>query len=156
MKRRYKALILNDYEGAHYAQLVKEGTKPIETRMGRQFSYRGDLIICCGATNSVTANAGKALCIVELWKARPMKNEPREIEAACIGWDEKRRAHLLRNWRHFNYDFTFKNYVVIGEGKQGANYQGIFEIELPDDVEIIERHEIKAYIENDEAQTTIF
>ena len=145
--RIYKGLILNDYENTPYAQWVKEGKKLIETRMNRQFNYRGDLIICCGATNSVTTNAGKALCIVNLWKARPMKNEPKEIEASCIDWNEKRKAHLLKDWRHFNYDFIFKDYVVKRDGSNGANYQGIFDIKLPDDVIIIPKPEILPYNE---------
>ena len=66
MERVYKALILNDYEEAHYATMVKDGIKLIETRMKRLFAFRGDIVICCGAGKSVTSNAGKALCIVEI------------------------------------------------------------------------------------------
>lgn len=137
--RKYRALILNDYEHAQYAEWVKTGKKPIETRMGRMFSYRGDLVICCGKTNSVGPNAGKALCIVELYDARPMKNTPDEIAAACIEWHPKRKSHLLRNWRHFSRDFEFKDYATK------KNFQGIFEIEIPDDVAIIPKPEIKEF-----------
>ncbi len=151
--RIFKALILNDYENAPYAQYVKEGRKKIETRMNRLFSYRGDVVICCGKTNSVSNNAGRALCIVEIWKGRPMKNEVDEMLAACIEWCEDRKALLLRNWRHFNYDFIFKDYVVKREGSKGANYQGIFEIALPDDVIIIPKPEILPYNEIETAQT---
>ena len=150
MKRRYKALILNDYEGAYYAQWIKEGKKKIETRMKRMFSYRGDLVICCGATNSVTENAGKALCIVNLWKARPMQNEAAEIAAACIGWDKDRKSHLLKDWRHFNYDFEYKNLKVSGD------WRGIFEIELPEDVTIIRKPEIHMFWEKEDPEGNIF
>ncbi|HWY09996.1 MAG TPA: ASCH domain-containing protein [Bacteroidia bacterium] len=154
--RKFKALILNDYEGAHYATWVKEGKKKIETRMRRLFAYRGDIVICCGEANSVTDNAGKALCIVNIWKGRPMRNDPKEIEASCIGWDKDRKSLLLKDWRHFSYDFIFKNYVVKKEGSNGANYQGIFEIELPDDVIIIPKPEITVFEEQEETQTTMF
>jgi hypothetical protein len=127
--RIYSALILNDYPGRPYAEWVKTQKKTIETRMGRQFNYRGDLVICCGATNSVGKNAGKALCIVDLYDARPMIEE--DVKAACIEWDADRRVHLLRNWRYFSYEFAFKDYKVSGP------YQGIFKIRIPDFVEIL-------------------
>jgi hypothetical protein len=141
MIRKYRALILNDYEQAQYAEWVKTGKKTIETRMNRIFSYRGDLVICCGKSNSVGQNAGKALCIVELYDARAMKDIPAEIEAACIGWDVNRKSHLLRNWRHFSRDFDFAPHATK------KNFQGIFEIEIPDDVEIIPRPDIKPFAE---------
>lgn len=129
-KKIWNALILNDYPGTPYAQWVKEASKPIETRMNRQFKYRGDLIICCGAGKSVGVNAGRALCIVDLYDARPMIKEDEKL--ARIEWHEKRRAHLLRNWRYFSYDFVFKGYYVSGP------YQGIFQITIPDFVKIID------------------
>lgn len=135
----YKGLILNDYQNAHYAQWVKEGRKKIETRMNRLFSFRGDVIICCGSTNSVTANAGKALCIVEVWKGRRMlkSDEP----AACIGWHPDRKSLLLRNWRYFSYDFEFSKYALQ------KNFQGMFDMTIPDDVEIIPQPQIQSIIE---------
>lgn len=128
-ERIYSALILNDYAEAPYAEWIKAQKKTIETRMGRQFKYRGDLVICCGASNSVGKNAGKALCIVDLYDARPMIEE--DVEAACIEWDANRKSHLLRNWRYFSYEFAFKDYYVSGP------YQGIFQLRIPDFVKII-------------------
>ena len=135
------ALILNDYKSAPYAEWVKTGAKTIETRMNRLFTYRGDIVICCGKSNSVGNNAGKALCIVEIWKGRPMNNTPEEIAAACIGWDKNRKSLLLRNWRHFSRDFEFAPAAIT------KNFQGIFSIELPEDIEIIPRPEIKSFVE---------
>ena len=139
MNRRFKALILNDYEGAPYAEWIKTGEKTIETRMNRLFSYRGDLVICCGKTNSVSANAGKALCIVELWKGREMRKG--DEKASGVRWHPKRKSLLLRNWRHFNRDFEFASQKVSGA------WQSIFEIIIPDDVRIIPRPDIRPFNE---------
>src|SRR5688572_30102549 len=100
MRKIYKGLVLNDYgPGENYATYIMEGSKTIETRMGRSFSYRGDLVICCGKTNSVTKHAGKALCLVALWKVRAML--PGDEAAAAVPWHPERRSLLLRNWRYF-------------------------------------------------------
>lgn len=120
----YNALILNE----PYASMVKVRKKTTETRM-KMFKYRGDLVICCGATNSTGSNAGKALCIVDFYDGRPMTKED-EI-AACIECVEKRIAYPLRNWRYFSYDFAFKDYYISGA------YQGIFQIRIPDFVTIL-------------------
>lgn len=140
--RIFKALVLNDYENAPYAQWVKEGKKKIETRMNRLFSFRGDVVICCGKGKSVSPNAGKALCIVEIWKGRKMLNDAREMTAACIEWDSDRYSLLLRNWRYFSRDFEFAPMAIK------RNFQGMFEIILPEDVEIIPKPEIEEYFEN--------
>lgn len=123
----YNCLILNDYAGAHYATKIELQIKTIETRM-KTFKYRGDLIICCG-NKSVTANAGKALCLVELYAAEPMKKE--HEYAACIDVAPGRIAHHLRNWRYFNRKFSFSKRRVSGA------FQSIFQITLPDDVRVI-------------------
>lgn len=149
-QRIFKGLILNDYEHCRYAQWVKEGIKKIETRMNRLFSFRGDVVICCGKTNSVGDNAGKALCIVEIWKGRPMNNTPEEREAACIGWDKGRKSLLLRNWRHFNYDFEFAPMAIQ------KNFQGMFDMRLPDDVVIIPRPEILPFNEIEVKHNLLF
>ncbi|MDF2438661.1 MAG: hypothetical protein K0Q95_3037 [Bacteroidota bacterium] len=135
----YKALIMNDYDGAPYAEWIKYGEKTIETRH-RSFSYRGDLVICCGKTNSVGKNAGKALCIVELWKVRDMKKG--DEEAAGVTCRPGIKAFLLRNWRHFSRDFEFAPQRISGA------WQSIFEISIPEDVEIIPRPEIQPFKEN--------
>ena len=135
------ALILNNYPGTPYADWVKHGNKTIETRMNRLFSHRGDIIICCGKTNSVGPNAGRALCIVDIYKGRPMANNAEEIKAACIGWDINRKSLLLRNWRHFNDDFIFMPFVV------NKNFQGIFSINIPDYITIIPRPDILPFNE---------
>lgn len=120
----YNALILNE----PYASMVKSKEKTIETRM-KMFKYRGDLVICCGATNSKGPNAGKALCIVDFYDGRPMTKE--DEAAACIECVEKRIAYPLRNWRYFSYDFKFSDYRVRGP------YQGIFQLRIPDFVTIL-------------------
>jgi len=126
-KEVYNALILNDYPEKHYASWIEQQRKTIETRM-KTFKYRGDLIICCGA-NSVTPNAGKALCIVNLWDAKPMKKA--DENAAMIECVAGRISHYLRDWRFFNRKFSFSKQRVSGA------FQSIFQITLPDDVRII-------------------
>jgi hypothetical protein len=139
-KRIYKALIMNDYEGAPYAEWIKTGDKTIETRH-RSFSYRGDLVICCGKTNSVSDNAGKALCIVELWKIRDLQKG--DEEAAGVSYRPGIKAFLFRNWRHFSRDFEFSPQRVSGA------WQSIFEISIPPDVKIIPRPDIKPFPEKE-------
>jgi len=141
MKKTFKALILNDYKTAPYADWIRNGIKTIETRT-RSFNYRGDLVICCGKTNSVGKNAGKALCIVELWKIRPMKKS--DEKAAGVKYRADLKSFLLRDWRHFSRDFDFAEQRVSGA------WQSIFEISIPRDVEIIPRPDIKAFEEKDE------
>lgn len=122
----YNCIILNDYPGAHYATWVAEQKKTIETRM-KAFKYRGDLIICCG-NKSVTANAGKALCLVNLYDVRDMTDA--DAVAACIENAPGRKAHLLENWRYFSRKFEFARRRVSG------SFQSIFQIELPEDVSL--------------------
>jgi len=136
----YKALIMNNYPGAPYADWIKAGEKTIETRY-RTFSYRGDVIICCGKTNSVGSNAGKALCIVELWKIRPMKKG--DEKAAGINYDPKRNSFLLRNWRHFSRDFEFSPQRISGA------WQSLFDIVIPADVDIISMPGIQPFEEKE-------
>lgn len=127
-RETYNALVLNDYEGMkHYATWVEQQVKTIETRM-KTFKYRGDLVICCG-NKSVTANAGKALCIVNLYDAEPMRKE--HEKAACIEVTAGRIAHHLKDWRFFNRKFSFSRQKVSGA------FQSIFQITLPEDVRII-------------------
>ena len=138
MKKTYKALILNDYQNAAYADWIRNGEKTIETRR-RSFKYRGDIVICCGKTNSVGKNAGKALCIVELWKIRPMKKS--DEKASGVQYDPQINSFLLRNWRHFSRDFDFSPRRVSGA------WQSLFEITIPEDVTIIPRPDIGAFPE---------
>ncbi len=137
--RIYPALVVNDYPHNPYAEWIRLGKKTIETRMNRLFKYRGDVVICCGKANSVGRNKGKALCIVEIWDGRPMENTPEEIAAACIGWDVNRKSLLLRNWRFFSRDFDFAPCAIK------KNFQGIFSIGIPDDVQIIPQPFIKGF-----------
>lgn len=126
--RVMNALILNDFvAGPHYATWVEQQKKTIETRM-KLFSYRGDIIICCG-NSSKSRNAGLALCIVDLYDARDMVDS--DEEAACIENAPGRKAHLLRDWRFFSRKFPFTRYYVSG------SYQSIFQVRLPDDVTIL-------------------
>ncbi|MGZ5134932.1 MAG: ASCH domain-containing protein [Flavitalea sp.] len=133
MSRKFKALIMNDYERAPFAEWIKTGEKTIETR-SRSFKYRGDLVICCGKTNSVSKNAGNALCIVELWKIRDMRKS--DEKAAGVKYRPGIKTFLLRNWRHFSRDFPFSPQRVSGA------WQSIFEITIPSDIEIIPRPDI--------------
>lgn len=127
MEREFKAIVLNDYPGKHYATWVKEQKKLIETRM-KETAYRGDLVICCGA-KSVTSNAGKALCIVELYEVRDMQDS--DETAACIENAPGRKAYLLRNWRFFSRDFKFS------KQKTGGSFQWMFTITIPADIQIL-------------------
>jgi hypothetical protein len=136
--RIFKALIMNDYKGSPYADWIKTGEKTIETRL-RSFKYRGDVVICCGKTNSVGKNAGKALCILELWKIRPMKKG--DEKAAGVKYNPQIKSYLLRNWRYFNRDFEFSPQRVSGA------WQSLFDIAIPDDVEIFPRPDIKPFEE---------
>ena len=139
MKRKFKALIMNDYEGTPYAEWIKTGKKKIETRT-RSFKYRGDVVICCGKKNSVGKNAGNALCIVDLWKIRDMQKA--DEKAAGVKCRPGIKAFLFRNWRHFNRDFPFSPQRV------GGAWQGIFEITIPSDVRIIPRPDILPFHES--------
>lgn len=117
------AIILNDYINTPYAQWVKEQKKTIETRM-YTMKHRGDVVICCGDTNSFgSPNAGRALCIVDLHHAEPML--PEHEKAACIECIPGRIAHHLRNWRYFSYDFLFATCKVKG------SFQSMFWLKVP-------------------------
>lgn len=129
--RIYPALVLNDYPGEHYATWIEQQKKTLETRF-RKFSHRGDLVICCG-NKSVSANKGKALCIVNLFDARPMENTQADEDAAKIAYAPGRIVHLLKDWQYFSRKFHFTHYYVSG------TYQGIFKIRIPDDVQIIQQ-----------------
>ena len=140
-QRIYKALIMNDYPGAPYADWIKNGEKTIETRF-KTFNYRGDIVICCGKANSIGANAGKALCIVELWKIRPMKKA--DEKAAGVKFNPKLHCFLLKKWRHFSRDFEFSPQRISGA------WQNLFNISIPNDVEIISKPNIKGFPEKEE------
>lgn len=128
-KKIYKGLVVNDYKNTPYATWIKEGVKTIETRMNRSFSFRGDVIICCGKTNSIGPNAGKALCIVEIYAGGNM--QPEHAEASCIEYHPKRKVLLLRNWRYFSRDFEFSKMAIQ------KNFQGMFDMKIPEGIEII-------------------
>lgn len=127
--RIYTAIILNDYIKTPYAQWVKEKKKTIETRM-YTMKHRGDLVICCGDTNSFgSPNAGRALCIVNLYDARPMTKE--HEQAACIECVDGRVSHFLSDWRYFSYDFLFSPHKV------GGSFQSMFQLRIPDHIKIV-------------------
>jgi hypothetical protein len=135
-----KALVLNDYGGtANYATLVYEGIKTIETREGRLFSHRGDLVICKGYTKSVGENRGMALCIVNVFHGRMMKKS--DETAACIEWNSNRRSLLLNNWRYFSEMFKFTNHATT------KNFQGIFDINIPEHIQVIPQPQIVGFSE---------
>ena len=84
--------------------------------------------------NSVSSNAGKALCIVELWKIRDML--PGDAGAAGVRYLAGIKSFLLWNRRHFSRDFKFAPQRVSGA------MQSIFEIIIPEDVKIISMPDI--------------
>lgn len=119
------AIILNE----PYANFVKQGIKTIETRMRNLSKLKGDIVICCDKGKSKGSyNAGKAICIVKSEGARAMVDQ--DATAACIGNVPGRYAYPLSDLRHFSYDFNFVDYAVT------KNWQGIFQIRIPDFVEI--------------------
>jgi len=125
--RIFKAIVLLDeVAGPHYATWVEQRRKTIETRM-RLFKYSGDIVICCGAS-SRTSNSGKALCIVRMAPGRPMTTE--DEKGACIEAIPGRYAYDLSEWRFFAPKFPFARRRVSG------TFQGIFEVAVPDHVEI--------------------
>lgn len=125
----YDAIVLNDYGGKeNYATFVHDGLKTLETRM-KMFNFKGDTIICCG-NKSVTKYAGLAICIVHFGKGRPMTDE--DAKAAMIHNSPGRIVYPLTNLRHFSKKFMFSKRKVSG------SFQGIFQITIPDGIEIIE------------------
>lgn len=129
-----KAIILNDYPDTPYATWVYEGKKKIETRMGRLFTFRGDIAICCGKGNSVGPYAGLAMCIVQIYAGGNMLRQ--DVDEAMISWHPARCSLYLRNWRYFSTMFPFNTQYVSGP------YQGIFDISIPPDVTIIPQPQI--------------
>lgn len=128
--RIYKAIILLDEPaGRHFATWVEQQIKTIETRM-KHFSYTGDLVICC-SKGSMTANRGKALCIVHFGEGRPM--EPSMESEAKIECVPGRYAYPLSKWRFFSRKFQFTRCRVAG------TFQGFFDVRIPDDVQIREQ-----------------
>lgn len=119
------AIILNE----PYATKVMTGEKTIETRM-RLFKFTGDILICCDKEKSKDSpNAGKALCIVQWNQGVPMTEE--HEQGACIESVPGRYAFPLTNRRLLSYNFLISHYVVT------KNFQGIFEVRIPDFVTII-------------------
>ena len=111
----------------HYATMVERMEKVIETRMKNMISP-GDIVICCG-NKSKTKNKGLAICIVTVAPGRPMtkEDEPKaKIEQVPGRW-----AFELSNWRYFSRKFEFTKQYVSG------TFQGIFQISIPDKIEII-------------------
>jgi len=132
--RIYNAIVLLDEVGdplKHFATKVEKQIKTIETRM-KNMIPEGDIVICCGA-ESMTVNRCKALCIVYVAKGRRMTAE--DETAACIEATDKqgnvRWAFPLSNWRYFSRKFEFSKRYVSG------SFQSIFQISIPDDVQII-------------------
>jgi hypothetical protein len=82
------------------------------------------------------------LCIVEVWKIRPMKKS--DENSAGVKYNPEIKSFLLRNWRHFSRDFEFSPQRISGA------WQSLFEITIPDDVEIIPRPDIKPFWEKQE------
>ena len=79
--------------------------------------------------------------IVELWKIRPMKKV--DENAAGVKFNPKLNSFLLKNWRHFSRDFEFSPQRISGA------WQSLFDITIPQDVEIISKPNIKAFPEKE-------
>jgi len=128
-ERIYTAFCLLDYPGEpsrHYASMVADQLKSIETRM-RDIIPEGDFVVCC-SSGSMTRNKGLALCIVHAGKGRPMTTE--DENAARIECVPGRIAYDLSNWRYFSRKFEFSKCRVDG------TFQGKFRIKIPDAVTI--------------------
>jgi hypothetical protein len=126
-QRIYKALVLNDMPGTPWATWMEQGLKTIETRWF-QFKHRGDLVICCG-NSSKTPNAGLAVCMVNVFDAKPLRLE--DEAAAMIAAEPGRWGHHTNELRHFNRKFKFAPQKVRG------SFQSMFDIVLPEDVQIV-------------------
>lgn len=124
--RIYPAIILNE----PYISQVYYGIKTVETRMRRLSQLTGDVVFCCdkGILKGSTF-AGKAVCLVNVGEMRAMTDH--DAKAACIENAPGRIAYPLSNLRHFSYMFDVKDYAVT------RNWQGIFQLQVPDFVEII-------------------
>lgn len=130
MSRVYNAIVLVDEPGEpnkHYATMVHDKVKQIETRM-KDMIPEGDIVICCGA-KSMTRNKGLALCIVKVADGRPMTeaDEPKAKIESVPG----RIAFDLSDWRYFSRKFEFSKRYVSG------SFQSIFQISIPDNVTIL-------------------
>lgn len=126
-----KALVLNE----PYASKVESGEKKIETRFGRLFTHRGDLAICCNQGGK----SGLVLCVVNIWNGRYMIKED-EVQA-CIEYHPKRACLFMRNWRYPSAPVRYRERFYYG------TYQGIFEIEWSEDVELIPQPDITSAID---------
>lgn len=117
-------ILLDEPGGVHFATLVEQQVKKIETRMKRMIP-EGDIVICC-SNGSQTKNKGLALCIVHAKAPRLMtKDDEVDAQINCI---EGRYASELSNWRYFNRKFEFSKRKVSG------TFQAIFQIEFPEGV----------------------
>lgn len=131
-ERIYNAIVLVDEPGnhlRHFATMVEKQVKTIETRMKDIIPPNTNIVICCGS-KSMTANRLKALCIVQAAPGRPMTKE--DELAACIDCIPGRVAYELSNWRYFSRKFEFARYKISG------TFQGIFQIRIPDVIEILD------------------
>jgi hypothetical protein len=112
------------------------GQKKIETRLGRLFTHRGDLVIC---NNQHSSGKKLATCIVEVFGGRYMI--PEDVRQAMIAYDQKRGCLFLRNWRWLDEPFEYSKWFV------GGTYQGIFSVEIPGEVKIIPQPQITAAVD---------
>jgi hypothetical protein len=128
--RVYNAIVLVDEPGEpskHYATMVHDKVKQIETRM-RDIIPEGDIVICC-SNKSMTKYKGLALCIVHASKGRGMTKEDEPL--ARIEFVYGRMAFDLTHWRYFSRKFEFSKRYVSG------SFQSIFQISIPDNITIL-------------------
>jgi hypothetical protein len=99
-----------------WANLVTKGKKTIETRVWNT-NYRGDLVVCSSQSPKIEPY-GYALCIVEVYKTRPM--EKADEAKACISVYPKAHSWFLRNLRRIKNPIPVKGSL------------GIYNLELPE------------------------
>lgn len=110
-----------------WANLIAQGKKTIETRTWTT-PYRGDLVICSSKSGKIDPR-GYALCIVDLYDIRHMRPED-EKGAMCERYPGA-YSWFLRNVRNFDPIF------------QVSGQLGLFEIEIPDNINSTKKEEVK-------------
>ncbi len=104
---------------APWASLVEVGVKKIETRKWYT-RFRGDLLICA-SKSSKTANAGKAVCVVEVYEC-PVFSQEHVQEACCDLYPGF--AWRLKNLRWLSEKFYVKGSL------------GLFQVDLPTHINV--------------------
>lgn len=113
-KKTVKAISLKQ----PWANLIADGKKTIETRKWAT-KYRGDLVICSSLKPEIKPY-GCALCVVELYDIKPMKDK--HEKAAGIKVYEGAYSWFLRNLRKIDPVFPVQGQL------------GVYDLEIPESV----------------------